>query len=1545
MEFNIEFEKKRVLDEIRKSEPGSAALEKLRYVREKMDWAIEGYRNSLTILSDTTYEDRKHFLMELIQNADDADYGDRTPEIHFHVTDEGLEIYYNEIGFTVEDIISITDTGASTKKSKKSNSTSFIGEKGIGFKSVFALAETVEIHSGPWHFLLGKDQCIVPKAVDVQEVGCGTRQIIRFTDSHVTEEIYKELKRYISGEAETFIYLQKISKFVLVDKRKENYEKHEIEIIPADRSGDRLTLRMLNTGEEREFLLYSENIHFSEELVASRWEKIGTSLGSVDRKVVLAAAMSGTKVNDQGRLFCYLPTSVSLPLPVYMQVDGVTKADRERIHDPQNNLWNKHLLSELPDIIARAITHWSKVIDSPEIFQRLIPINDGSDQLYYVFFMARRALKNQAWVKTFGMDSKYQIADYVMGFPPYINELFSEFPELANGFDKHLKKYILHHDWYNNIDLRKKLGMCGVEFASDIKILSALRNIELPTDLTQKKEKLLGLYRFMIEILENRHSSIKNPGESFIKLKTDSIKELKIFPIENHGFRSLNSDKMTYYSLSEEGNLLSSNAMIIDPSYLRINKTAKDESETISEEEKLDIKLAETLLSLMKLLGISELSDEIVLSDFIIPELKSKWYIAPEKRIEKLISVFDYYSNKLQTSRTNKVLFSVFDNNRSKLQTARPSRKYLEGMEEIWLYGKDNNVYQLKELLIPDFLRISDVEEIYDQFGLEQISIPATHKNRIIEDKKLFHDFLVECGVRHKPVYHMIKEEYVDAADFRESDPHRFDIWRKRIKNDYTLGNRVTVERVVLDETDQKIIRKGVFSEGYEKYLYSVWLEHFQNNEINDYSYYYKGKAIPGYFLVIYKRNERRCIQLKDLDWAGVEKKDVPLKLFNGDISHSSNAFILLNHIDRRLQYLYEFLRGVVREDVYYPHLSYSSLYLETLEIRDLNYRDLEVLWNKVSENRFGDIIDFVSLMISSNVSYDEIRILNKNTGRLTDLKKFKLGQISIDDDPLIEEQYGESGKKLGEISGLAKGGTIESYIGTITSLLTETELGEATIKRMINLLQEWNTYKADEKMLIIDEFRVEIKAEKPPILILGEPELYQNFLNSNVRCVLIPEDFIKTDKSILYRAAGEIGFILPDSFGKLEIVGSAVISRSLLEKCKTILNSYVNLIEAMEIDRLDDKLKIFGGIKTVLTHVILGFSAYREETGSGVSYVVKLPYKDPDTNRIVIENTLSEYKIIREILLMVEFAPKRNVDQDLSEIRKSQERQQRTQESIAKAEAGQRNSTPDLETHHTDIVDLNEAADPNEIIQDRVEKKDFEKVEVNVSQNVDAVVSILKDKLSGSTALRNESEMTSWKLGPDPEEELEIREALIENIAHSLNQGPEVYKKKLRDVIKTKKMYKGTELAIDESLIDKGGIDPRAFLEAEYDCRCQVCGKQIVFDSGKKWISVYHIQEKKEGAWFYDRPFNILGLCPNCYTMAKYSGNRDFSQLLSVAQDVVEGEAFAESVSSFGGDYYLVDVVLDNKNYQMKLSKVHMNYFAALVELEDKSEYTIEMH
>lgn len=58
----------------------------------------------------------------------------------------------NERGFQLEDVKAICSVGKSTKGVEENGKRGYIGEKGIGFKSVFKVAERVYIYSHPFYF-------------------------------------------------------------------------------------------------------------------------------------------------------------------------------------------------------------------------------------------------------------------------------------------------------------------------------------------------------------------------------------------------------------------------------------------------------------------------------------------------------------------------------------------------------------------------------------------------------------------------------------------------------------------------------------------------------------------------------------------------------------------------------------------------------------------------------------------------------------------------------------------------------------------------------------------------------------------------------------------------------------------------------------------------------------------------------------------------------------------------------------------------------------------------------------------------------------------------------------------------------------------------------------------------------------------------------------------------------------------------------------------------------------------------------------------------
>ena len=102
-------------------------------------------------LSNQLYEKSTHFLLELIQNADDNTYDDPNPTLSFSYEPGSLRIDCNEIGFRAENVEALCAISKSTK-SGKTNDGEYIGEKGIGFKSVFKAADIVWISSREYEF-------------------------------------------------------------------------------------------------------------------------------------------------------------------------------------------------------------------------------------------------------------------------------------------------------------------------------------------------------------------------------------------------------------------------------------------------------------------------------------------------------------------------------------------------------------------------------------------------------------------------------------------------------------------------------------------------------------------------------------------------------------------------------------------------------------------------------------------------------------------------------------------------------------------------------------------------------------------------------------------------------------------------------------------------------------------------------------------------------------------------------------------------------------------------------------------------------------------------------------------------------------------------------------------------------------------------------------------------------------------------------------------------------------------------------------------------
>jgi len=110
-------------------------------------------------LADELYQKSTHFLLELLQNADDNSYDVAEPSVSLTYKNRCLRVDCNERGFNQQNVEAICRVGSSTKAGSD-RATTYVGEKGIGFKSVFKAADVVWIASNSYTFKFDKRQVL-----------------------------------------------------------------------------------------------------------------------------------------------------------------------------------------------------------------------------------------------------------------------------------------------------------------------------------------------------------------------------------------------------------------------------------------------------------------------------------------------------------------------------------------------------------------------------------------------------------------------------------------------------------------------------------------------------------------------------------------------------------------------------------------------------------------------------------------------------------------------------------------------------------------------------------------------------------------------------------------------------------------------------------------------------------------------------------------------------------------------------------------------------------------------------------------------------------------------------------------------------------------------------------------------------------------------------------------------------------------------------------------------------------------------------------------
>lgn len=344
-------------------------------------------KSLLSVGEDGLYSDPLRFLFELIQNVDDCDYDNRSAvKLRIKFKGQHIQLEYNERGFTPLNVFAITGIAEAAKNIDDSRIE--IGEKGLGFKSVFGIAESVLIQSGCFAFRLHKDHFTVPipEYRNYSPVK-GTRFTLELRDSRDVDRICHLIKeRYCKPNAifrqNPMLFLNKLTELeLLVNNAREQLlfyaerkSKQPISDCLAVENGVTVmaSLKSLSAGKtEGDFCesivcdRYTYSTTYTRSMCQARYEestRLTRKLMTLQAIYPHEAYLDAANAIETGALYSFLPTQVTINAPIIVHAPFKLDGSREYVDSQDKNKWFQHTIDRLFDMLNESLTDMAKKV-------------------------------------------------------------------------------------------------------------------------------------------------------------------------------------------------------------------------------------------------------------------------------------------------------------------------------------------------------------------------------------------------------------------------------------------------------------------------------------------------------------------------------------------------------------------------------------------------------------------------------------------------------------------------------------------------------------------------------------------------------------------------------------------------------------------------------------------------------------------------------------------------------------------------------------------------------------------------------------------------------------------------------------------------------------------------------------------------------------------------------------------------------------------------------------------------------------------------------
>uniref|UniRef100_A0A1A8UKW3 HTH OST-type domain-containing protein n=1 Tax=Nothobranchius furzeri TaxID=105023 RepID=A0A1A8UKW3_NOTFU len=633
-----------IIEDIRKSEFGIGVMLNAEGQR-LMQVHQERLGRSLDRLSTELYSKDTHFVLELIQNADDNSYpsdAGEVPALAFVVEKDCITVLNNEAGFQKNNIRAICDVGRSTKGKHKSG---YIGQKGIGFKSVFKVTDCPEIHSNGFHLRFDKtcgpmgyilphwaeeERPLDPRLKELHQHSWTTKISLPLrSESHQTRNLFHDvhpsLLLFLHRLRSITIYNE--SEKRLVNMTRKNLSHNVIEVEHTE-------------GIER-WLVVKTTIEL---------KKIKEDVESTE----LALAFQLGNTIPEGEVMCQpqkQPVFAFLPLRSFgfrfiIQGDFDIPSSREDVD--RDSPWNQRLRSEIPQLFLQAMDVFNahpefKGLRGLSQFLQFFPLPDEvMDFFKPVAGQIIQLLKGKAFLPTIGSDGQV-----VFKLPSQVSVCQDTVIRDVIGGDeleRHLSLSYLHPGLTPPppTSVLTHLGVRHLRGSDVTTVTTAMAKELMRAEGIQSEGSLRKLARLLVC---NFRAMEHGYGEADSILQ--SLRELPIIPLANGQVVALNgegvffpmeepsSNKKKGKAPTQSGPLsaLYEDVVVVHPSLLNCLEALENQQ----------------VRELLKRLGVHELEPQELLEQHIYPTIRNnKWKSKSESVVVSYLVFIKQHSSSGQ---------------------------------------------------------------------------------------------------------------------------------------------------------------------------------------------------------------------------------------------------------------------------------------------------------------------------------------------------------------------------------------------------------------------------------------------------------------------------------------------------------------------------------------------------------------------------------------------------------------------------------------------------------------------------------------------------------------------------------------------------------------------------------------------------------------------------------------------------------------------------------------------------------------------------------